>query len=141
MKKLSIIISSIIVLFLSTSQAQMISIKHILENVDSHIVKISVEELKAKMESDSLFLLIDLRTKEEYLAGHIKNSIWIPRGFLEFKIQKVTDEPESEIIVYCKGGLRSSLSAHSLMQMGYKNVSNLEGGLREWVFMGHSIYN
>ena len=93
------------------------------------------------MEADSSFYLIDVRTEGENLAGHIKNSIWIPRGFMEFRIQKITDDPDSEIIVYCKGGGRSALAAYTLMQMGFRNVFNLDGGIREWVRAGNTIFN
>ena len=93
------------------------------------------------MDSEHQFILIDVRTEKEYLAGHIKNAIWLPRGFLEFKIQKLISDPETEIIVYCKRGSRSALSVHTLTEMGYRNVLNLEGGFEEWVGKGNSIFN
>jgi len=140
MKNLAKIIV-VLLFYLSTSQAQIISAGQFIENVDSQIVKISVDELAAKMKEDTTFYLIDIRTEGEYLAGHIQESVWLPRGFLEFKIQKITDNPESEIILYCKGGGRSALAVYTLVQMGYKNVFNLEGGIREWVHAGNNVYN
>ena len=56
-------------------------------------------------------------------------------------IQKITEDPKSEIIVYCKGGGRSALAAYTLKEMGFRNVINLEGGIREWVRSGKSIFN
>jgi rhodanese-related sulfurtransferase len=141
LKRLSAAIVLIPFILISTSQAQLKSVKQILEDVDSQIVKITIDELVKKMEFDSSFYLIDVRTEGEYLAGHIKSSIWIPRGFLEFKIQKITEDPKSEIIVYCKGGGRSALAAYTLKEMGFRNVINLEGGIREWVRSGKSIFN
>ncbi len=129
------------IFFFSSSQAQLITVKQILESVDSQIVKITVEELEEKIETDSSYYLIDVRTEAEYLAGHIKNAIWLPRGFLEFKIQKITDNPDSEIIIYCKRGGRSALATYSLTGMGFKKVLNLEGGFEEWILNGNSIYN
>jgi rhodanese-related sulfurtransferase len=131
----------IFIFFFSIAQAQLKSVKQFLVKVDSQIVKISVDELVEKMEVDSTFYLIDIRTEREYLAGHIQNSLWLPRGFLEFKIQKLIEDPEAEIIIYCKGGARSALAAYTLGQMGYNNVFNLEGGIREWVHSGYQIFN
>jgi rhodanese-related sulfurtransferase len=141
LKNLLIAISIIFIFSLSYSQAQLASVKQILEKVDSQIVKITVDNLAEKMELDSTSYLIDIRTEREYLAGHIQNSLWIPRGFLEFKIQKLIEDPEAEIIIYCKGGARSALAAYTLGQMGYRNVLNLEGGIREWVHSGNKIIN
>jgi rhodanese-related sulfurtransferase len=128
-------------LFCSFSQAQIKTPAQILEQISSKITWNTVDELKNKMDSQHPFILIDVRTEKEYLAGHIENATWLPRGFLEFKIQKLFDDPETEIIVYCKRGSRSALSAHTLTEMGYKNVFNLEGGFEEWVGNGNRIFN
>ena len=128
-------------LFCSFSYAQIKTPTQILEQISSKITWNNVEELKNKMNSEHQFILIDVRTEKEYLAGHIENATWIPRGFLEFKIQKIFSDPETEIILYCKRGSRSALSTYTLMEMGYKNVLNLEGGFEEWVNKGNSIFN
>jgi len=141
MKALNTIFILIICFFTPISQAQLKSVYQILEDVDSQIVQISVDDLAKKMETDSTFYLIDARTEREYLSGHIQNAIWIPRGLLEFRIQKTIAEPETEIIVYCKAGGRSALAVYTLLQMGYKNVFNLEGGIKQWVVKGNNIYN
>ena len=134
---------AVLVAFLvcSFSQAQIKTPAQILEQINTKITRNNVEELKNKMNSEHQFILIDVRTEKEYLAGHIENATWIPRGFLEFKIQKIFSDPETEIILYCKRGSRSALSTYTLMEMGYKNVLNLEGGFEEWVNKGNSIFN
>jgi rhodanese-related sulfurtransferase len=131
----------ITILICSFSQAQIKTPGQILEQISSKITWNNVEELKNKMDSEHQFILIDVRTEKEYLTGHIENAIWLPRGFLEFKIQKLISDPETEIIVYCKRGSRSALSAYTLMEMGYNNVLNLKGGFEEWVNNGNSIFN
>ena len=141
MNTLNTIFILIICFFTPISQAQLKSVYQILEDVDSQIVQISVDDLAKKMETDSTFYLIDVRTEREYLSGHIQNAIWIPRGLLEFRIQKTIAEPETEIIVYCKAGGRSALAVYTFLQMGYKNVFNLEGGIKQWVVKGNNIYN
>ena len=80
--------------------------------------------------------LIDIRDiRELENKGRIENSNHIPRGMLEFWL-----DPESpyfkqgkldlnkKMVLFCAGGLRSALAAKTLKDMGYKNVSHIEGG-------------
>ena len=129
------------ILICNFTQAQIKTPGQIIGEVENKITRISVEDFKSKIESEDKFILLDVRTEKEYLAGHIKNAVWLPRGFIEFKIQKLVDDPETEIILYCKRGSRSALTAYTLLGMGYKNVLNLEGGFEQWVVNGNSIFN
>ncbi len=129
------------ILICSFSQAQIKTPGQILEQVSSKITQITVEDLKTKIGSENQFILLDVRTEKEYLAGHIKNAVWVPRGFIEFKIQKLIIDSETDIILYCKRGSRSALTTYTLIEMGYKNVLNLDGGFEEWISNGNSIYN
>ncbi|NNG27513.1 MAG: rhodanese-like domain-containing protein [Ignavibacteriaceae bacterium] len=131
----------IAILICSFTQAQIKTPAQIVKNVKTKITEIRVDELKNKMDSQHQFTLIDVRTEKEYLAGHIENAVWLPRGFIEFKIQKLISDPDREIIIYCKRGSGSALSTYTLMEMGYNNVLNLDGGFEEWVNSGNSIYN
>ncbi len=117
------------------------SSQEVVEDAKSQVSKISVDELKVLIDGGDDYLLIDVRTEEEYLAGHIEGAVWIPRGKLEFKIQALTDDPNTKMILNCRTGGRSALSVLTLMEMGYKNVNSLTGGFKEWVVTGNSVYN
>ena len=99
------------------------------------IKTISTDEAH-KMASENQCNLIDIRDIRELdKEGRVENSNHIPRGMLEFWL-----DPDSayfkqgkldlnkEIVLFCAGGLRSALSAKSLQDMGFKNVSHIEGG-------------
>ena len=103
--------------------------------------QINPKELKNKMDSIQEFILIDLGTEREHDAGYISGSIWIPRGFIELKIQDVCKNPETEIVVYCGRGGLSILAVKSLQKLGYKNVFSLEGGMIAWIENEYTIYN
>jgi rhodanese-related sulfurtransferase len=141
MKQRYAMVFIIAVLIYSFTNAQIKTPKQIVDKVKFEINLISVEDFKSKMDSDNDFILLDIRTEREYLAGHMKNAVWLPRGFIEFKIQKLVDDPETEIILYCKRGSRSALTSYRLIEMGYKNILNLEGGFEQWVVNGNSIFN
>ena len=91
--------------------------------------------------------LVDIRDIRELdKEGRIQNSAHIPRGMLEFwmdpqsayfKSGKI--DMEKEIVLFCAGGLRSALATKSLKDMGYKNVSHIEGGFSSMKNKGFDI--
>jgi len=115
--------------------------KEIVEEAKAQVEKMSVDELKAMMEEDESFQLVDVRTEAEYLAGHIQGAKWIPRGKLEFAIQSIAQDPNAKLILYCRSGSRSALSVVSVMDMGYEKVYNLTGGFKEWTEAGNHAFN
>lgn len=99
------------------------------------IKSISLEEAKKIHEkSESIFL--DVRTEKETKAGAIPNALLVDRGLLEFQIAEKIPDKNAKIVVYCKTGKRSGLSACTLNKMGYKNVLNMTGGWEAWVKAG-----
>ena len=67
--------------------------------------------------------------------------MWVPRGWIEFKTAEIIKDANAEIIVYCKSGSRGSLSAKALLDMGYKNVKDLDGGIIAWVKKEYPLYS
>jgi len=132
------------------------STKEMVWEAQAGIDEITHEELRNLMENEKLRVLIDVREAGEFEEGFINQpdenyeypypetfTVNIPRGLIEFKIGSEeywnetlwVDMPdkEEEIVLYCKTGGRSSLAAHSLLQLGYKNVKSLKGGYRKWL--------
>ena len=80
--------------------------------------------------------LIDIREKGELdKMGRVENSNHIPRGMLEFWLDPNSPyfkegklDMSKEIVLFCAGGLRSALAAKSLKEMGFENVSHIDGG-------------
>ena len=77
-------------------------------------------------------ILIDVREKDEWTEGYIPGARWIPRGFLELRIEDQVPERSAEIVLYCAGGTRSALAARALGELGYTNVKSLAGGFSAW---------
>ena len=101
----------------------------------SEVKTITVDEA-LKLSNEDKCTLIDIREKGELdKTGRIENSNHIPRGMLEFwldpegpyfKSGKI--DMSKEMVLFCAGGLRSALAAKSLKEMGFKNVSHIDGG-------------
>ena len=107
------------------------------------LVSQALEEIKTISAEEALQLsinnkcnLIDIREKGELdKMGKIENSNHIPRGMLEFWLDPNSPyfkdgklDMNKEIVLFCAGGLRSALAAKSLKEMGFENVSHIEGG-------------
>jgi phage shock protein E len=91
---------------------------------------IGEQALKALLEDRaSGVLLLDVRTLEEFEAGHIPGAVLIPYDELETKFA----EPDKgrPIVVYCRSGRRSAIAKNHLEEMGYANVSDF-GGVSNW---------
>ena len=67
-------------------------------------------------------VLVDVREQDEYVQGFIPGARWIPRGFLELRIEEQVPERDRPIVLYCAGGTRSALAARSLRDLGYTRV-------------------
>lgn len=95
--------------------------------VTQHVCQLSAEELKRRMTEGPPVTLVDVRAKREYMTGHLEGSINIPVADLRKRYQELN--PEVPIAVICNSGHRSSLGASLLKMRGFKEVSNLAGGM------------
>ncbi len=92
---------------------------------------ISPQEAKRRLSSGDTVVLLDVRTPQEYEQIHIPNSISLPLDCLKQEVADRIPDKDTEIIVYCLSGARSSMACSQLISMGYTNVSNM-GGIRSW---------
>lgn len=91
-------------------------------------------------------VLVDVREEDELRAeGWIRDSVWAPRGMLEFWADPSDLRHRTEftldrrLILYCSSGERSALAVDTLLTMGYCNVSLLDGGIRAWKREGRPV--
>lgn len=117
--------------FTSKSQVESTAYHLMLKTLLSHSVnEVSVNEADSLIKKD--YILLDSRSKEEYDISHIKNSIWV--GYDDFSLNRIKNiDKNKNIIVYCSVGYRSEKIAEKIEKAGYSNVSNLYGGIFEWV--------
>lgn len=100
----------------------------------------SLVELKARIEagSDELILL-DVREREAYVAGHIPGAKLLPRGQLELRVNQDLPDPTRRIIVYCEFGRISTLATATLREMGFQRAIALDGGMKAWREAGYPL--
>ncbi|KAI8893670.1 Rhodanese-like domain-containing protein [Globomyces pollinis-pini] len=83
--------------------------------------------------------LIDVRETYEWNEDHIPFSTYLGKGVLERDIQNFVPDVYDQVILYCAGGDRASISADNLSKMGYKQVAVLKGGMGAWKQAGRPI--
>lgn len=78
-------------------------------------------------------LLLDVRTPEEYAAGHIPDSQLLPYDQLKTRTDELPADKTTPIIVYCRSGNRSAVAAQTLAGLGYTEIYDL-GGIQDWPY-------
>lgn len=82
-------------------------------------------------------LILDVRTQEEYDAGHIRNSTLIPVQVLDKRWNELPRD--KKILVYCKSGSRSAQASGILVNNGFKEIYNMKGGITDWINAGYDV--
>lgn len=96
---------------------------------DAAIQKINVDEFRLATENS---VIIDVRTPGEFESGHIKNAININVSDSNFKEKIAQLNKNEKVYVYCKIGSRSNKAANILVENGFKQVYDLNGGIISW---------
>ncbi|MDR3577614.1 MAG: rhodanese-like domain-containing protein [Anaerolineaceae bacterium] len=99
----------------------------------SNISQLEPQQVNAMISQPSRPFLLDVRTPQEYQGGHINGAELIPLNELPQKMSRIPKN--REIICVCASGSRSSAAANHLSSAGYK-VSNLRGGMMNWMRAG-----
>ena len=96
-------------------------------------VNITAEEAKQIMDSEEGYIILDVRTQEEYDQGHISGAIVISYEEIEEKAEEVLTDKDQLILVYCRSGRRSKIAAEALVELGYTNIKEF-GGIIDWPY-------
>jgi len=97
----------------------------------------NVETVHDALSSGEDITIVDVREHDEYEVEHIPEAKLIPRGMLEPQAAEQLPDKDARIVTHCGAGGRGSLAAKSLKEMGYTNVTNLEGSLTAWRERGY----
>lgn len=90
---------------------------------------IDYSTLKKMVKDNKSTIIIDVRTKDEYITNHISGAINIPLQNITQEIENVVKNQNTTIIIYCQYGGRSNKACNKLEKMGYSNIYNLYGGI------------
>lgn len=103
----------------------------------------NMTDIKAIMETNEDYIIVDVRTFEEYCEGHIPGAINIPNEDIVDTEPELLANKEQMILIYCRSGNRSKQAAEKLANMGYTNLIEF-GGIIDWdgeIVTGDKPYN
>lgn len=111
----------------------------IVNEAKGRINEVTIKDVKSKLDRGIVFHLVDVREESEWSKGHLPRAIHLGKGVIERDVEGTISDTGAEIVLYCGGGFRSALAADNLQQMGYTNVSSMDGGFRGWQEKGFPV--
>jgi sulfur-carrier protein adenylyltransferase/sulfurtransferase len=114
----------------------MSNFRDLLRRVKSEIDEVSPEDLKKRLERGPKPRLLDVREQDEVQNGMIPGASHLSRAHFESRVEDVLPDKDAEVVVYCAGGVRSAFAVKTLNELGYSNVSSMEGGFTRWRDLG-----
>ena len=96
-------------------------------------MNITPAEAKKLMDTEEDYVLLDVRTQEEYDDGHIAGAILIPDTEIRDRAEQELTNKDQLILVYCRSGRRSKLAAEILEELGYPRIREF-GGILDWPY-------
>ena len=112
-----------------------VSFEQLIEEVRSEVAGVAPTEGQHRLQSGNGVLLLDVREREAYAEGYVPGAQNLPRGFLELRVESLSNDRATPIIVYGEND-QGALAARDLKGMGYGDVVYIEGGYDAWVNAG-----
>jgi glyoxylase-like metal-dependent hydrolase (beta-lactamase superfamily II)/rhodanese-related sulfurtransferase len=116
------------------------TVTQLLAEAGAKIPFISLAELNTRVErGDSDLIVLDVREKDAYDAGHVRGARHLPRGQLELRVNAELPDPTARIVTVCEFGKLSTLAAATLRELGFLRTAALDGGMKAWAESGFFV--
>lgn len=97
----------------------------------NEIRHVSMDDIVKIMDENKDYVIVDVRTPDEYKEGHIPNAINIPNETINETVYNKLKDKNQLILIYCRSGSRSRQSAYKMQKLGYTNLVDF-GGIINW---------
>jgi rhodanese-related sulfurtransferase len=116
------------------------TVAQMLAEATASVPFMSMAELHARVEAlPADLVVLDVRERDAYEAGHIPGARLLPRGQLELRVNTELPDPTARIVTCCDFGRISTLAAATLRTMGFQRVAALDGGMKNWAEAGYPL--
>jgi glyoxylase-like metal-dependent hydrolase (beta-lactamase superfamily II)/rhodanese-related sulfurtransferase len=117
-----------------------ISVDQLLSKATRSVPFVSLAELNAQVATrPNDLVVLDVREKDAFEAGHIASAQHLPRGQLELRVNSALPDPTVRIVVCCEFGKISTLAAATLRELGFLRAAALDGGMKSWREAGYAV--
>lgn len=100
---------------------------------DAGFEQVDAETAKKIMDEESDYVILDVRTQDEYDQGHIPGAALLPHDAVSRDAEKILPRKDQLILVYCRSGNRSKQASQALVDLGYTNIVEF-GGINDWPY-------
>lgn len=115
-------------------------VSQLLAEAAAKVAFVSLPELAARLGDNSRdMVILDLRERDAFEAGHIPGAVHLPRGQIELRVNTDLPDPTVKILTCCEFGKISTLAAATLRELGYLRATALEGGVKAWREAGYPV--
>jgi glyoxylase-like metal-dependent hydrolase (beta-lactamase superfamily II) len=116
------------------------AVSQLLAEAAAEVPFMSLAELAERVaRNDGDLIVLDVREKDAYEAGHIPGAKHIPRGQLELNVNEAFPDPTARIVTACEFGKISTLAAATLRELGFLRATALDGGFKAWKEAGFAV--
>ena len=105
----------------------------------ARVKECSIADAKQRLDRGEVAHFLDVREDHEFAKDHAKGARHVGKGIIERDIETLVPDKQAPILLYCGGGFRSALAADALQQMGYINVTSMDGGIKAWREAGYPM--
>jgi len=118
--------------FIKSTTAIMLLISVLFTALPATAKDITQVELQQLIQSEQKIILLDVRTVEEFVEGHIPNAVNIPHKELEARLAELAGAKETQIVIYCRSGRRAEVAKQVLVKSGFSQLDHLTGDFNGW---------
>jgi rhodanese-related sulfurtransferase len=101
------------------------------------IAQVTQAQLRARVAAhDRALLVLDVRTPDEFAAGHVPGAINVPHDQVEARVGELEGARTRDVVVYCGAGKRAATALETLKRLGFSRLGHLEGDWKAWEAAG-----
>jgi glyoxylase-like metal-dependent hydrolase (beta-lactamase superfamily II)/rhodanese-related sulfurtransferase len=115
------------------------TVAQLLHDAAQQIAFMSMEEVCASLGTHNEVVILDVRERDSYEAGHIPGARHAPRGQLELRVDQLLPDPTARVLTCCEFGKISTLAAATLRTLGFTRAVALDGGMKAWRDAGYPL--
>jgi len=109
------------------------TVRQLLAEASAKVPFMGLDELDRRIAARANdFVILDVREKDAFAAGHVPGAMHLPRGQLELRVNEVLPDPGVEILAICEFGKISTLATATLRELGFERATALDGGMKAW---------